>query len=441
MRTISAVGAATGLAATLLAPAPAFTVPPDAPGERPALVAPFDPRPDHPWNRLHRALFVRTGADGRESAHEVDPLIWGNTRHPLDEPARGRGLAALDAFLAGHAERLVEAPIKRAMLQRDLWAVFDHLAWVPDAWAHSRRDWEAARGIRRRLAEVIRRLALSPAEVAALPDMYARAVASRAFATEADPDHPDRPFLPPDLFREDGPWVRFGAVQARAHTGQVSARSAFHVFLRLPEGRAATLAYLDRVNAAKGRREAPPQIPVGTQVALVRRALLVDREGKVAPTGLIEGVQLRAYREVPPGDPEEHRGGPTPRQDVCEFLPSRPDLFAGRPGLRAVGRDEVFGFVTFFRDALDRFEQMPANVAPGPHFKAEMKTCLECHFKPGVQSVLSLHLDGPPGSEAETIGLYTPAADVQATLDEKYRRYDWGLLQGLIEGLPAAPRD
>jgi len=443
MVAIRSLGAAVGLAVSLFLPGRARSDPPAAP--RPPQLAPYDPRPDHPWNRLHRALFVRTGADEQESTHEVDPLLYTTSRYPLDEPAWGRALAALDEFLGRHAERLVEDPIRRAMLQRDVWAVFDHLAWVPDEWVHFRRDEEAARGLRRRLAEVIRRLALSPAEVAALPDMYARAVASRAFATEADPDHPDRPFLPPDLFREDGPWVRFGAAQARTHTNEVAARSAFHVFLRLPEGRAATLGYVDRLNLAKGQRESPPQFPVGTAVALVRRALVVDRDGKVAPTGLIEGVQLRVYREVPPGDPHEFRDPPPPQpppQDVCEFVPSRPDLFAGRPGLRAVGRGEVFAIEAFFRRFSDPFESLPPNVADArKSTQPELETCHACHRAPGVHSVLSLGLDGSPGSKSETIGLFSPQAELESSIVVKYRRYDWGLLQGLIEGMPAPPRE
>jgi hypothetical protein len=41
-----------------------------------------------------------------------------------------------------------------------------------------------------------------------------------------------------------------------------------------------------------------PPFPIGTRVALVRRALLIDRDGRVAPARLVEQVQLRTYREI-----------------------------------------------------------------------------------------------------------------------------------------------
>src|SRR4051794_29276803 len=45
----------------------------------------YDPDPEHLWNRLHKALWVRTGPDGNEYGHDrLDPLLWMETRHLVE---------------------------------------------------------------------------------------------------------------------------------------------------------------------------------------------------------------------------------------------------------------------------------------------------------------------------------------------------------------------
>src|SRR5262249_7308957 len=133
----------------------------------------------------------------------------------------------------------------------------------------------ARRELQKRLVAVMRDIALSPAEIAALPDNFLRAAHSGAFPSEADPAHPERAFVPADLAQEDGPWVlvsntqRGDGLAAPCHVQFTNGRSLFLVFARLPEGRAATIAYLAKLT--KGKSE---QFPPGTQFALVRRMLL-----------------------------------------------------------------------------------------------------------------------------------------------------------------------
>src|SRR5262249_896459 len=146
------------------------------------------------------------------------------------------------------------------------------------------------------------------------------AVASDRYTRRFDVTKPDQPYLPPDLFSVDGPWVCVGRTDRitgpehlREDRDHRFNNSTFLVFLRLPGGRPATAEYLKRL----------PQFPKGTEVALVRRAVLIDTSHRVVASPLTESVQLRVG-DVP-----------------AEFRLSRVQLFAGRAGgLRPLGPDE-----------------------------------------------------------------------------------------------------
>src|ERR1700677_1112392 len=119
----------------------------------------FDSDPNHIWNRTHSCLFVRHSADGTEyGADTLDPLLWPQTQHLLTGDSHDRALACLDEFLRSHAERAVQDPLKRAIFQRDLWAVFDWAATGDDL-PQQRRELET------RLAEAMRRVAITPEQV------------------------------------------------------------------------------------------------------------------------------------------------------------------------------------------------------------------------------------------------------------------------------------
>ena len=202
----------------------------------------YDPDPNHVWNRLYRNFYRREGRDGSEYGYnELDPLLWWSTKYLLKTPAYQQGITVLDEFLSAHGEKMIADPLKRAILQRDLWAIFD---WTTVLLNNSKEKLD----LQIRLAQVIKRLTLSPDQIAALPDTYNQATSSRAFAVGYDPNNRERPFLPPDLFDRKGPWVQLSARGGRpvalAHVDFVSGRSVFLVFMRLPEGREATLKYL-----------------------------------------------------------------------------------------------------------------------------------------------------------------------------------------------------
>ena len=84
--------------------------------------------PEHLWNRLHAALFVRVGPDGQAYGRDrLEPLLWVASKHLLEGPSHKQAVAVLEEFVKTNGEKLVKDPLKRAMLQRDLWLVFN---WV-----------------------------------------------------------------------------------------------------------------------------------------------------------------------------------------------------------------------------------------------------------------------------------------------------------------------
>ncbi|MCI0356383.1 MAG: hypothetical protein L0099_15295 [Acidobacteria bacterium] len=395
-------------------------------GAAPGVTTVFHPHPDHAWNRLYRAVYLRRAASGQEYGQdEVDPLLWPDSRHLLEGKSHHDAIRALDDFLAQGADAEIRDPLRRAVLQHDLWAVFDWLVARPP------EEQAAVRPLAVRLARALQRLALTREEISRLPDNYAAAVATRQWLAEPDLSTRHRPFLPGELFDPKGPWVEV-VVSAHSttplHVEFVGARSAFQVFLRLPGGRAATQAYIQRLGAPReqDRAGAPgslPQFPPGTQVALVRRMMLFDSEGGLVRSPLVETVQLRVYREVPRTLSRSVELA-AKEQDFFEFELHRAELFAGRAGgLRPVGPEErrLMSFLVS-RQHVPRDPFPDVRELEG---QPMMRTCALCHSGSGIYSVMSF----------ARRPVYIPQADPagRAAAYLKRQRYDWGMLQGMVQ--------
>jgi hypothetical protein len=415
----------------------------------------YDPNPAHIWNRLYDTLLIREGPTGAKyGVDSLDPLLWRDTKHLLAQPSHARALRVLDQFLQTHAENLIQDSLKRAILQRDLWAVFD---WSVQREPNDEGEpsYEKERQeLQIRLAEVLRRLALTSKEIESLPDNYAEAVASGVFAREYDPDHRDRAFLPPDLFEPSGPWVFISGhgsePVAKQHVSEFSGRSRFLVFVRLPEGRKSTLDYfqtlwnvpqpwipLSRTNNQIVVNPDLPQFPAGTQVALVRQMTLFDDHGNLVPAPITESVQIRVYRTITASKEERYesenfeelttRGG----QAFYEITLSRPQLFANKAGgLRATGRDER----EFSVRADDPFEPLAKSLIP-LRLRTEpiFLQCAICHSAGGINSLESRsRLLKPNPLQQDLAGKPNGSRwwEYDQTIKWKHDRYDWGLLNG-----------
>jgi hypothetical protein len=457
---------------------------PEAPAKPPKIDI-YDQDPRHLWNRLYAALYVRTTQDGQSHGQdELDPLLWPSSKYLLTKPRYQQAISLLDEFLTKSGEKRIEDPLKRATLQHDLWAIFD---WLADphlgysGYPSEKTDDGAAerRELRKRLAQAMQRLALSREQIDALHDNYAAAAAAKVFPAKHDPSAPDKAFLPPDLLTAGGPWVVLGAegLAAPSHVSFVQGRSAFFILMNLAQGRKATLAYLEKLNgfpnpllpqsAAERNGHAAgkhgsllnpdlPQFPAGTRFALVRQMMLMDDQGKVRPTRIIEDVQLRVFLDVPRAEdlPREQRNDSVnllrkkqmAKNDFYEFQFRRKDLFAGKAGgLHAVMADEQV-FSLYSAADKDIFEEWPEDLKgrqpedgrarrqpPEPTENLRSShNCNACHVQgPGIHGVLSYRRVPPPELMEST-----RRDQEELAVDWKLHRSAWGVLQGLLENQP-----
>jgi hypothetical protein len=438
---------------------------PSAGAEPPAKsesVTHYDPAPAHLWNRLHAALLIRPNGDGKTIGHDdVDPAVFPTTKRLLEGPTHAEAVKLLDEFLAdGH--KLVHDPVKRAVMQRDLWAVFDWAVYPHGNYYTSDTSGEPVAirtgPLQKRLAKAIRILAPSAAEAEKLPDTYALAVKAKAFPAAFDPAKPNAPFLPPDLFDADGQWVcvtgpkGMSTPVAAMHAGQSAGRSVFLVFIRLPEGRKETLAYLDTLNTFpkpwavppeepddSGRRPSRgnlnpdvPQFPPGTQVALVRQMVVATEGRKPVATPLVESVQLRTYREIRPREKDFSNAEKT--QGFVELKFRRADLFAGTAGgLHAVEGDAMVSpALTLFGSYADPFESKGDDIHNRP--QRAFALCADCHSPGGIRGVNSYTQFGA-AHPTRALGLFPiTVADARARATGwKTGLKDWAELKKLCE--------
>lgn len=331
---------------------------------------PYSDDPGHIWNRVHRRLLERHDREGNLwGCDEVDPLLWQNTDYLLRGAAYRETVRVLEEFTRTHAERLIRDPLSRAIFQRDLWAVFEWLNSPLIGHEQQRAELE------RRLAVIIMAVALTPMEIQHLPDNYAPlagSVTSDGFVLPAAAGGWTL------IARDDGTPI------APIHSFRFS-HSMFLVYLKLPSDEPQPTAYLEAMRAYSRQRPEgacfppdppcnPPQFPAGTELALIRRALLIDSSGHPQISPITESIQLRRYREISQESTIDWGGV---RQRQAEFQLTRTSLQQGELPLRRVGEEE-YEFPTFATHGFD-FE--------GPSLT--LRSCHSCHQGMGVFSFTS----------------------------------------------------
>jgi hypothetical protein len=238
-------------------------------------------------------------------------------------------------------------------------------------------------------------------------------------------------------------------------------RSAFDLFLNLPGGRRATLDYVTSLREFKDPTivrpptrndnrtliQLNPKLPAppkGTKLALVRRTLTIDRDGKIRSTPLVDSIQLRVVRQAPRAltRGSQERDSDPGEQDVFEFVRERRALFAGEAGgLRAQTADDVEYPEPLFRaHVFDPFElpdhtgQPPAK--PPAHLV--LNHCMGCHSFEHADALQTLHARFPSYPEYARMPRLTAIEtnvyerDATTVIAWKTQQKDWKALVELM---------
>jgi hypothetical protein len=200
---------------------------------------------------------------------------------------------------------------------------------------------------------------------------------------------------------KDGLWVTYSrekepSAGGTAHMDFVKHRSLFTLHLRAPDGRDGGVKFLQDWTKSEGKQFVPP----GTTLALLRRALVPTRSGKLLVSPFVESLQLIVV---------------TPPQDRhFKFTLDRQEFLAGRLGLKPLGKDDPVDTSSFESLILpNEMALEPSKTAPPSEsliarryktlreIPSSLKTCVLCHgttigvqlFSPGPSKAAFLQSD------------------------------------------------
>jgi hypothetical protein len=384
----------------------------------------YDADRNHLWNRLFAAFYIRPSnlpakageatVPRIEGGDYIDFLAWGGTEYWSTAETAGRLNPLLDEFLNSHGAKLIDDPLKKAVLQRDLWAAYDHLADLNIRRVGSLETRQRRDGLCVKLARVIESLALSADTISKLPDTYAAAIKSGHFAEQQD-FAANNNYLPTGLLTNADEWVEIDFFQPNTHEDlydrfitlharEYKGRSYFRIFYRFPGGRKQLEAYLAKLNAigVDWRQAAQdgfillkkdaPQFPDGTEFALVQFMLVLDDKLKPTPTKIVESVRHRIYRNTTgESKPETNTGL---GMHVMEYTLKRRLLF---DQLKQGGLEREADDASLYRVIFQRPDTPDWG---SDRRKTLFQQCADCHTTPaadkvGVQSVPSIvHMGG-----------------------------------------------
>src|SRR5580704_6000226 len=99
--------------------------------------------------QIHSLLFDRRDQGGNSFPFMVDPPLWTGTHYLLEGDSHSRMLSLLDDLLSQNVEQTIPDTRQRALLQHELWQVFD---WTTK---NDRDDQSARVALRKKLAVAI----------------------------------------------------------------------------------------------------------------------------------------------------------------------------------------------------------------------------------------------------------------------------------------------
>jgi hypothetical protein len=399
----------------------------------------YSSNPNDPWNRIFYLLFTRTVklrlADNFRAAApliSVSPFFvphWASTRiferiesgdraidplYPsffsaagaesvLEDPRFVRLKRALQVALD---ERAARSPLERALMQSDAWAAFDVL---DQDYGFSGKLLDRRNELLTLLARFVRKLALTPTEIARLPDNYAAAQQSRRL---------------PSVFDGRSGWVELEWFPNREHDSSADDRRASRVFLK-PRG--GTQQFFQDLNDSL-RQNPNSFVPDVTNLvdgaALVTEDLLIDSTCRVEPSPLTFDVETRSFARNAQGRVSETK--------IAEYELSRKLLLANTlsgglfrvgPGdpvyLPAAGNDYTFA------------SPSPGGPEPRLPILGSLRgRCEACHLS--TERFMTFSIVRPPHERSPAVRQLVPSEDPRGhyVAQQKMKQADFIALCG-----------
>jgi hypothetical protein len=390
---------------------------------------------------IRALLWGRKDVFGSSYPNLVDaPLYPGLVPHGSDEfliqgESHAQLMKLLDDLLAKDVELIAPDLRQRALMQSELWQVFDY------TYVYRQTPDEPARiELRKKLVPAIRKLALTKTQILALPVNLIPSNDSDAPPDVEDPHSGwvgrgdvDRKLITDEralIERED-------SVIAPGHAEACDQRSVFGVFVWFPTGQAAVQDFVRNMSthlaATRPATEPAPQFPVGAKVALLRRMILIDSEGEPVCSPIVQSLQVRTFLKI--GTHEFSRALDTQTQ---EFVLDADGYCAGRSNaMHPIGLLEYIPMGLFERPILSPFEDYHLGPPP-PAFRLthpRLQECYICHGSPGISSMRSFSglFNGTVNAKPYPA---TFDREIELTIQQKQRTAKWGMLQGYWESLP-----
>jgi hypothetical protein len=255
------------------------------------------------------------------------------------------------ALQDGLADTSPHDAMARAVMQSDLWSAYD----IVSRYQHYEQQGQHELAERRLealalLGQLVRKVALTPEEIRALPDNYAMARMKYAL---------------PDLFGKSV-WVEVKWFPDRLHDVSVNYRRVTRIFLKPARTPKDMQKFLNDF-----RREGQDSAAELDGVALVIQLLLVDTHGKIEPTNIVTDVQFRMFQN-------QMRPGAVDKTQIGVYEVSRKLWREGARGYLAEKGEDATAYLPAAGN--DYSYASPSVTSPGAPLVVKQRTrCTMCH--------------------------------------------------------------
>jgi hypothetical protein len=299
------------------------------------------------------------------------------------------------------SEQATRPPLQRALMQADAWAAFDIL----HRWQFGGELGDRRNELLPMLAQFVRKLALTPQEIAALPDTYAAAQRSRG--------------LPP-LFDKGSGWIEVEWFPDREHDRSADYRRAARVFVK---PRAKPQQFLDRLSHLLQRNPglSPELTGVLDGVALVTEDLLIESNARVERSPVTFEVQVRSF--------VRDSRGTYVKTTVVEYELSRKLLLASPSsgGLVRVDPDDPAYLPTAGNDYTFASPRLGENPPQPPILGTLRRRCEACHGQGSGEFFTFARVPLPEPWRPPAVRQLRSADDLHAgyVVEQKMKRADF----------------